>query len=98
MTVIVNPKPYGVRPYTYVYSIDNEKDANGDDVPVRVINGMVSDVLDASDANGENVIMTFMHEYNDSGLTEEDIYDSENTGDPIFRENFGITTSATKSV
>ncbi len=88
MTVIVNPKPYGVRPYTYVYSIDNEKDANGDDVPVRVINGMVSDVLDASDANGENVIMTFMHEYNDSGLTEEDIYDSEDTGDPIFRENF----------
>lgn len=88
VSVIVNPKPYGVRPYTYVYSLGNAKGDDGDDVPVRVVNGMVSDVLDASDENGENVIMTFMHEYNDSGLTDEDIYDMDNPDDPAKRENY----------
>lgn len=75
VTILVNPKPYGIRPYTYVYSIGNEKDAEGNDVPVRIINGMVNDVLDASDENGENVLMTFLSEGNNSGLTEEDIFD-----------------------
>ncbi len=88
VSVIVNPKPYGVRPYTYVYSLGNDKDENGEDVPVRVVNGMVSDVLDASDEKGENVIMTFMHEYNDSGLSDEDIYDVDNPDDPTLRENY----------
>lgn len=79
ITILVNPEPFGLRPYTYVYSIGNEKDAEGNDVPVRVVNGMVNDVLDASDENGENVLMTFLSEGNNSGLSEEEALDPDNT-------------------
>lgn len=74
VTVIVNPKPYGLRSYSYVYQFNGDKDENGDNEPIRVINGLISDVLDASDANGENVVMTFMEEFNDSGISEDDTY------------------------
>lgn len=84
VSVIVNPKPFGVRPYTYVYSLGGEKDAQGDNVPVSVINGMINEVLDASTPEKENVIMTFIHEYNDSGLSEDDLYGTDETA----RQNF----------
>lgn len=88
VTVIVNPKPYGIVPYSYVYSLGDTPDADGDNVPVKVINGMVSDVLDASTEKGENVIMTFMHEYNDSGLTDDDIYDYTDPDNEEKRANY----------
>ncbi|MBO4942745.1 MAG: T9SS type A sorting domain-containing protein [Muribaculaceae bacterium] len=84
VSVIVNPKPFGVRPYTYVYSLGGEKDAQGDNVPVSVINGMINEVLDASTPEKENVIMTFIHEYNDSGVSEDDLYGTDETA----RQNF----------
>ena len=84
VSVIVNPKPFGVRPYTYVYSLGGEKDAQGDNVPVSVINGMINEVLDVSTPEKENVIMTFIHEYNDSGLSEDDLYGTDETA----RQNF----------
>ncbi len=74
ISIVVNPKPYGLRSYSYVYQFDGAKDASGDDEPIRVINGLISDVLDASDESGENVLMTFMNEHNDSGIDEEDTF------------------------
>lgn len=88
ITVLVNPKPYGLRPYTYVYTIGDGKASDGDSVPVMVLNGMVNEVLDASTDKGENVIMTFINEYNDSGLSEEDCYNPEDPDDAEARENF----------
>lgn len=64
---------YGAWPYTYVFSLGDEPDENGEHQPVMVMEKIVSDVLDASDENGENFLMTYVREYNDSGLTEDDI-------------------------
>lgn len=72
VSVIVNPLPYGIRPYTYIYSLGAPKDSKGDDQPVMVLNRVISDVCDASDANGENIVMTFVTEGNDSDVTDED--------------------------
>lgn len=81
ISVLVNPLPYGIRPYTYVYSLGGEKDAEGDDVPVTVLNSLIADVCDASNENGENIFMTFQHEGNDSNITEEDLM---NGGDDAY--------------
>lgn len=91
VTVIVNPKPWGVRPYTFVYSMGGEKDNSGDDVPVTVMNGMVNEVLDASTPDKENVIMTFIHEFNDSGVTLDDLEDPDNAnvGEDFWKYNMG---------
>ena len=74
ITIVVNPSTYGVRSYTIIYSLGNAKGEDGEDVPVQILNGQVADVLNASDEKGENVIMTFLTEYNDSGISEDDIY------------------------
>lgn len=88
VTVIINPKPYGVVPYTYVYALGDAPGEDGDNTPLTVINGMVSDVLHTDDGGRENVIMTFMHEYNDSGLTDDDIYDYYDPDNAEKRENY----------
>jgi len=77
VSVLVNPVYYGIRPYTYVYSLGNPKDENGDDTPVKVIDLMVGDVCNASDANNENIVMTFVTDGNDSGISESEIQDPE---------------------
>ncbi len=75
LSVIVNPKPYGVRPYTYVYSLGGEVDGNGNSVPVMTLNRLVSDVCNASTADEENVVMSFVINGNESGVAEEEIED-----------------------
>ncbi len=77
ISVLVNPVYYGIRPYTYVYSLGNPKDENGDDTPVKTINGLISNVLNASDANGENIFLTFINEGNDSGISEDELQDTD---------------------
>lgn len=78
LTLYVNPYPYGMRIYTYVYSLDSEADAEGNVKPIKVINGMVSDVCDASSEGNENVIMSFLAEGNDSGFTDEELENPDN--------------------
>ena len=73
VAVTVNPLPWGIRPYTYIYSIGNPKDSEGNDEPIQVYNHFISDVLDASTDGNENLFMTVVSEGNDSGVTEEDL-------------------------
>ena len=75
ISVIVNPKPWGTRPYTYVYSLGGEKNAEGDDEPVMVFNDLISDVCDASTDTQENFVITFLSEGNDSGVSSDDLTD-----------------------
>jgi len=75
LSVIVNPRPYGVRPYTYVYSLGGEVDGDGNSIPLMTLNSLVSDVCNASTADEENVIMSFVFYGNDSDVKEEEVED-----------------------
>lgn len=58
--------------HSYIYSIDGEKDADGNDVPVMMMDAFVADVLDATVPGGpENIYMTTVTEHF-GGVTWED--------------------------
>lgn len=77
ITVLTNPVNYGVVEYTYIYTLGAEPDENGWNKPVKCINAMVSDILDASTETQENVIMTYTKEGNTTGYTDEDLKDPQ---------------------
>jgi len=75
ITVITNPKPYGIRTYTYVYSLDGKPGDDGFNKPLECTRGMVSAIMDSSTETKENIIMTYTAEGNTSGYTDEDLQD-----------------------
>lgn len=77
LTLLNNPINYGIVSHTYVYSLGAPKNADGLDEPIKHISGVVNDILDASDENGENILMTFIDEGNSTGFTDEDLRDGE---------------------
>ncbi len=77
LTLLNNPINYGIVPHTYVYSLGNPKNEEGYDEPVKHINGVVNDILDASTDDSENILMTFINEGNSTGFTDADLRDGE---------------------
>lgn len=76
----VNTTTPGINHYrTYVYKLDNPvKDASGNDEPVYTIDDVVSDVLDATPAGGEEkLFLTFANE-EQPDLDFDSIEDPEN--------------------
>lgn len=77
ITVLTNPVNYGIIEYTYIYTLGQEPGEDGWSKPIRCLNAMVSDIMDASTETEENIIMTYTTEGNTSGYTDEDLKDPE---------------------
>lgn len=77
ITVITNPIGYGIITNTYIYKLGDEPGEDGMNKPIGHIDGMVSDIIDASTETEENIIMTYTKEGNSSGYTDEDLQDPE---------------------
>lgn len=77
VTVLTNPVDYGTIEYTYVYTLGAEPDENGWNKPVKCLNAMVSDIMDASTDGEENIIMTYTTEGNTSGYNDADLQDPD---------------------
>ena len=77
LTLLNNPINYGIVSHTYVYSLGGPENDEGLDVPIKHIDGVVNDILNASDENSENILMTFINEGNSTGFTDEDLRDGE---------------------
>lgn len=70
--LIYNTDFYVNRTYTKIYSINGQKDGDGNDVCIQEIPKAVGDVLDASTPEKENIFVTFMKEGTDYQSTGDD--------------------------
>lgn len=77
ITVLTNPVNYGIIEYTYVYTLGEQPANDGWNKPIKCLNAMVSDIMDASTETEENIIMTYTTEGNTSGYTDEDLKDPD---------------------
>lgn len=77
ITVLTNPIEYGIISNTYIYKLGDKPAEDGWNKPVGHLDGMVSDIMDASTETEENIIITYTKEGNTSGYNDSDLQDPE---------------------